>query len=104
MSTTWATIAGLTVVTAVIKGVGPVFLGGRDLPALVTRAIPLIAPAILAALVVIGTFTAADGSLQLDARAAGLAAAACVLIVNRRSLVVTVCAAAAVAALLRALG
>ncbi len=32
MSTIWVTILGLTVATAAVKALGPVLLGGRDLP------------------------------------------------------------------------
>jgi hypothetical protein len=62
--------------------------------------IALLAPALLAALVVTETF-AADGELTLDARAAGLLAAAMALAL-RASLVVTVVVAALATAGLRA--
>ena len=35
MSTTVAVIAGCAIVTYVIKGIGPLALGGRELPAVV---------------------------------------------------------------------
>jgi branched-subunit amino acid transport protein len=104
VSTTWTTILGLAALTAVIRASGPVLLGGRDLPDLVMRAIALLAPALLAALIVVGTFTAPDGDLELDARAAGLAAAGLVLLRSRRHMLVACAAAAAAAALVRALG
>ena len=64
--------------------------------------ISLLAPAVLSALIVVGTF--ADGrDLVLDARAAGLAAGA-VAIAFRAPLVVVVLVAAATAAVARALG
>ena len=77
--------------------------GDRHLPRPFTKVIELLAPAILAGLIVIGTFTDADGDLVLDARAAGLGAAAAVYAVSRKSLVAAVAAAAITAALVRAL-
>lgn len=103
MSATWLTIGVLAVLTAATKGAGPLALGGRDLPTPFMRVIELLAPAILAALIVVGTFTNPDGEVVLDARAAGLAAAAGVLAVNRRSLLGAAVAAALVAAGVRTL-
>lgn len=103
MSEVWVTVAALTVLTAVEKAAGPVLLGTRELPALVLRVIALLAPALLAALVVVGTFTAGDGDLELDARAAGLGAAAGAIALTRRSLLAAALAAAVVAAVVRAL-
>lgn len=104
MSDTWVTIIALTAFTVSIKGAGPLLLGGRDLPAPVMKVIDLLAPAILSALIVVGTFTAADGDLELDARAAGLAAAAAVYSFSRSALLGAGVAAAVVAAALRAIG
>ncbi len=59
MSTSAAVIAGCAVVTATIKAAGPVALGGRELPGWFTGVVVLLAPALLAALVVTQTF--ADG-------------------------------------------
>ncbi len=70
----------------VTKGIGPVALGNRELPRPFTKVIDLLAPAILAALIAVGTFTNADGDLVIDARAAGLAAAAAVYAVSRKSI------------------
>ena len=100
MSATWTTIAGLAVATAAIKGVGPLAIGGRDLPGWATRLISFTAPALLGALVVVETFGKGK-DLVLDARAAGLAAAAAVL-AARLSVLWAVGAAAAAAALVRA--
>ena len=101
MSTTWVTIAGLGVATAVIKAAGPVALGGRDLPAWAMRLIALLAPALLGALVVVETF-GREKDLVIDARLAGVLAAAAVLAM-RLSILWAVGAAAVVAALVRAL-
>ena len=101
MSTTWTTITGLAVATAVIKASGPVALGGRQLAPWALRLISLVAPALLGALVVVETFGKGK-DLVVDARVAGLAAAAAVL-AARLSVLWAVAAAAAVAALVRAL-
>jgi branched chain amino acid efflux pump len=101
VSAVWATIAGLTVATAAIKGAGPLTLGGRPLPPRVNEVIVLLAPALLAALVVTQTF-ADEQSIVLDARAGGVAAAG-VAILLRAPLVVTIIVAAVVTAGLRAL-
>ena len=103
MSDVWVTIGALTIATAAIRAAGPILLGGRDLPELVTRVIALLAPALLAALIAVGTFTDPDGDLVLDPRAAGLAAAAGVLMWRRSAMVVAVAFAALAAALVRAL-
>jgi branched-subunit amino acid transport protein len=101
MTAVWTMIGALAVVGAVIKAVGPVFIGGRELPAWAVRIIALLAPALLAALVVVDTF--ADGkSLVLDARAAGLGAAG-IGVAVRAPMIVVVVGAAAVTALVRAL-
>jgi branched-subunit amino acid transport protein len=101
-ATTWITIAGLVVTTCAIKAFGPVFFGGRELPAVVARVIPLLAPALFAALIAVDTFAAPGPSLTVDARAGGLAAAA-VAIWLRAPIVLVVVAAVAVTVLLRAL-
>ena len=100
--TVWITIGGLCLVTAAIKAFGPLVFGGRRLPELIGRVIPLLAPALLAALVITETF-GHGASLVVDARAGGVAAAAVALAV-RAPLVAVVLSAAAVTALLRALG
>ena len=97
----WIAIGVLTVVCFAIKAVGPVALGGRDLPQWAERLIVLLPAALLSALVVIETF--ADGNeLVLDARAAGLAAAI-VAVALRASVLVVLLVAAVTAAGLRAL-
>jgi branched-subunit amino acid transport protein len=97
----WIAIGVLTVVCFTIKAVGPVALGGRDLPRWAERLIVLLPAALLSALVVVQTF--ADGkALVLDARAAGVAAAA-VAVALRASVLVVLLVAAGVTAGLRAL-
>ena len=58
-ATVWTTVAACAVVTIAIKGIGPFALGGRDLSPRFVRVISLLAPALLAALVV--TQALADG-------------------------------------------
>jgi len=72
MSEVWVTIAVLAVATAVIRASGPLALGGRDIPARAAAVIALIAPALLAALVVVETVGAPEGgALEVDARSSG---------------------------------
>jgi branched-subunit amino acid transport protein len=102
VSAAWATIVALTIGTVAIKGAGPAVIGGRELPPHVTRIIGLLAPALLAALIVTETFGAGGRSLTVDARAAGLAVAATVL-ATTESLVGAVVGSAAATALVRLL-
>jgi branched-subunit amino acid transport protein len=103
VSAAWATVAGLAIATAAIKAFGPVVFGGRELSALLARVIPLLAPALLAALVISETFGGPGRSLVLDARAGGLVVAG-IALWRRAPLYVVVLAAAAATALLRAIG
>jgi branched-subunit amino acid transport protein len=101
-STTWALIGLCAVVTAAIKAVGPIALGHRDLPGWFTDVIALMAPALLAALVV--TAALADGDrLAIGADTAGVAVAGLALW-RGVNVVVGVAIAASVTAGLRALG
>jgi branched-subunit amino acid transport protein len=103
VSEVWITIAVLTVATAAIRASGPLLLGGRELPAPAMAVIALVAPALLAALVVVQTLGAPEGgSLELDARIAGVGAAAIALWRGAQLLPVVVLAAA-VTALVRLL-
>jgi branched-subunit amino acid transport protein len=102
MSETWATVLVLAAATALIRAAGPVALGGRELPAGVQGVVALLAPALLAALVVTETF-GDSGELVLDERAAGVAGAGAVLAM-RGSLLAAIAVAAALTAGLRALG
>jgi branched-subunit amino acid transport protein len=102
LSETWATVLVLAVATAVIRAAGPVALGGRELPPAVQGVIALLAPALLAALVVTETF-GKSGELVVDEAAAGVASAGVVLAM-RGPLIAAIAVAAAVTAGLRALG
>ena len=100
MTDAWVVVVGVGLATVAIKSVGPVILGGRPLPDGVASVVRLLAPAVLAALVVTSTF--GEGrSLVLDARALGVAAAAVALRLRAPVLLVVVIAAA-VTALARA--
>jgi branched-subunit amino acid transport protein len=103
MTAVWTTIAGLALATAAIKAAGPVALGGRELPRPAIGMIALLAPALLAALVLTETFATGEGDLTVDARAVGLAAAAAAVLL-RAPLLVTILVAAAATAGARALG
>jgi branched-subunit amino acid transport protein len=79
VSAAWATVVAVGVGTVLLKAVGPVGVAGRTLPPTLERLLELIAPAILAALVVVETF-ASGRHLVVDARLAGVGAGiACVL-------------------------
>ena len=101
MSTTWIVVAAVGAATIALKSVGPVLLGGRPLPAPLTGIVALLAPALLAALVVTQV-VGGDEELVLDARLVGLGAAVVAILV-RAPLLVVVVAAAAATAVVRAL-
>jgi branched-subunit amino acid transport protein len=97
----WAIVGGAAAVTALIKGIGPFALGGRELPGWFARVVVLLAPALLAALVI--TSAAADGThLHIGADTAGVAAAGFALW-RGASVIVGVVVAAGLTAALRAI-
>ena len=101
MSSSVALIAGCAIVTAMIKAAGPVALGGRELPREFTSVVVLLAPALLAALVI--TQALADGQrLTVGAETVGVVAGGAVAW-RTGSVIGCVIAAAAVTAGLRAL-
>lgn len=98
----WIAVAVVGVATIALKGAGPVVFAGRPLPRPVLALMPLLAPCLLAALVV--GQTVGDGrAVVIDARLAGVAAAA-VALALRAPLLVVLGAAAGVAAVARVLG
>ncbi len=101
MNAAWACVGIVGAATIVIKASGPILLHGRELPARLGGMITLLAPVMLAALVVTNTF-GGDHRLVLDPRAAGLGAAV-IPIALRAPLLVTIVVAAGAAALVRAL-
>ena len=97
----WVLIAGCVAGTVLIKAAGPVLLGGRALPPAMIRIVALMAPALLAALVVTAAF--ADGHrLQAGADTVGMLAGGA-LLWRGRSVVLAVLVAVLVTAGLRAL-
>ena len=102
MSTLWVTILAVTLASAAIKAAGPALVGGRELPPRVNAVIAVLAPALLAALVITETL-GEDGRLVLDERALGVGAAAVALWL-RAPVLLAVALAALVTALARLFG
>jgi branched-subunit amino acid transport protein len=98
----WVAIVAVTLASAAIKAAGPILVGGRELPPRGNALIALLAPALLAALVVTETF-GDDGHLVLDERALGVGTAA-VALALRAPVLLAVALAALVTALARLLG
>ena len=95
----WVVIAVVGALTILFKASGPVLLGKRELPARVASVVEVLAPAMLAALVVTQT-VGGDRELVLDERLLGVAAAG-IAVWLRAPLVVVMVVAAATAALVR---
>ncbi|WP_205699389.1 AzlD domain-containing protein [Conexibacter sp. SYSU D00693] len=100
-TTVWTVILGLAVVTFAIKAAGPVALGGRELPPRFLGVVSLMAPALLAALVVTSAL-ADDERWHAGADTVGVACAGVVLW-RGGSVILGVVVAAVVTAVLRAL-
>jgi branched-subunit amino acid transport protein len=75
----WTLVAWLIATTVVIRAAGPVALGGRDLPARAMGVITLLAPALLAALVMTETFGGVDSDFTVDERVLGVAGAGAIV-------------------------
>lgn len=101
MSSTWLVVAIVGAGTVVCKALGPVLLGGRRLPPQLAGIVDMLAPALLAALVVTQA-VGADRKFVFDERLFGIAAAV-VAIRLRAPLLVIIVAAAGVTALARLL-
>lgn len=101
MSAGWAAVVAVGAGTVVLKAVGPVGVAHRRLPDRVERLLALLAPAILAALVVSETF-ASGRHLVVDARLAGVGAGI-VCVALRAPFWVVVLAGALATAAVRAL-
>jgi len=99
VSTVWLVVLVVGVSTVALKATGPVLLGDRTLPEPVARVVSLLAPVLLAALVVTQT-VGGDNELVLDARLAGVGAGAAA-IAARAPLPAVVVVAAAATALVR---
>jgi uncharacterized membrane protein len=94
----WLTIAALTVGTIATKIAGPLVLGTRPPGERTLAMTGLVAPALLAALVVYETFGAHGGGITVDARAVGLGAAIAAIALRAPMLAVILIAAGATAA------
>lgn len=101
MSTPAIVIAACFVITAAIKAIGPIALGGRELPTWFTSVVILLSPALLAALVATQAFANGD-QLAIDADTAGVAAGG-LAVWWTGSIIACVVLAAAVTAGVRAL-
>jgi branched-subunit amino acid transport protein len=96
----WVAVLAVGLGTIVLKGLGPVLLGGRPLPPRLDAVVALLGPTLLAALVVTQTLGDSDG-LVADARLAGVGAGL-VAIALRAPLLVVVALAAVTTAVVRA--
>ncbi|MEP7082659.1 MAG: AzlD domain-containing protein [Chloroflexota bacterium] len=96
MTEAWLVVIGVGLGTMAIKSAGPVLLGGRALPPRIGAVVALLAPALLAALVVSASVSSGS-ELVADARLIGVGAAAVALSLRAPILVVVLVAAAAAA-------
>ena len=96
---TWLVLGVVGAATIAFKASGPVLLGRRQLPPRALALVEVLAPAMLAALVVTQT-VGGDRELVLDERLAGVVAGA-VAIRLRAPLIAVMAVAAAAAALIR---
>ena len=103
MSGTWTVVIAVSVITVGIKAVGPMLLGGKQLPARVGDVVSLLAPALLAALVAVNTL-GGDRELVIDARLPGVLAAAVAIKLKAPVLIVVVIAALVTASVRAATG
>jgi hypothetical protein len=97
MTAVWITIAALFLGSVAIKAAGPLALGGRRPPARALTVIALVAPAVLAGLVVYETFNTSGPGVEVDARIVGLAAAGAAAAARLSMLLIVVIAAGATA-------
>lgn len=97
----WVVVAIVGAGTILFKAAGPVLLGSSELPPRLAAVVDVLAPAMLAALVVTQT-VGGDRELVLDERLVGLAAGG-VAVWLRAPLLAVMVVAAAAAALVRLL-
>jgi branched-subunit amino acid transport protein len=102
MTALWIVIVAVALVSAAIRAFGPILVGGRKLPPSANAVIALLAPALLAALVITQTF-GQDGRLVLDEKAIGVAVAA-VALALRAPVLLAVGLSVVVTALARSFG
>ena len=101
MTSVWITVFALAIGTSASKAFGTLVLGGRDLSPRALNVTALVAPAILAALVIYETFGAEGGGIVIDARVAGLGAGL-LAVLAKAPMIVVILVAAVVTASLRA--
>ena len=99
MSSVWLVVGAVGAATVALKAAGPVLLGRRTLPPRALALVEVLAPVMLAALVVTQA-VGGDEELVLDERLAGLAVAGAAILL-RAPLLLVMALAAAAAALLR---
>jgi branched-subunit amino acid transport protein len=99
VSALWVSIVAVTLASAAIKAAGPILAGGRELPPSANAVLALLTPALLAALVVTGTF-GEGGHLEVDEKALGVGVAA-VALALRAPVLLAVILASLVTALAR---
>jgi uncharacterized membrane protein len=99
VSTVWIVVVAVGAATVALKAAGPVLLGGRTLPPRTLALVEVLAPVMLAALVVTQA-VGGDEELVLDERLAGLAVAGAAVLL-RAPLLLVMALAAVAAALLR---
>jgi len=97
VSAAWTTVLAVGAGTVALKAVGPVVVGGRRLPERVVSLLTMLAPALLAALVVVETF-GSGRHLVADARLAGLGAGLVAVALRAPIWAVVIAGAAATAA------
>jgi branched-subunit amino acid transport protein len=96
MSDAWLVVVVVGAATVLFKASGPLFLARRSLPPRVLSIVELLAPAMLAALVVTQA-VGGDRELVFDARLLGLGAGALAVVLRAPLLVVMVVAASTTA-------
>ena len=92
MTEVWLVVGVVGAATIALKAVGPVMLGGRELPPRLAGVVDLLAPAVLAALVVTQA-VGGNRELVFDERLLGLGAAGVALRLRAPILAVIVVAA-----------
>ena len=94
VSVLWVSIVAVTLASAAIKAAGPILAGGRELHPRANAVLALLTPALLAALVVTGTF-GEGGHLTIDEKVLGVGVAAVALALRAPVLLAVVLAALA---------
>jgi branched-subunit amino acid transport protein len=96
VSGVWIAVIAVSAATLLLKAAGPVVLAGRELPRTTRGVVDMLAPALLAALVVTNEI-GGDRRYVFDDRLIGLAAAVVAIRLRAPLLVVVILAAAATA-------